>query len=235
MRYLYFTVVFPFVPTTLRVSVLPPFPPCRADYGLLLAVTCVVKRLGYPPFPFGLAFGIPPLFFGSPRAMWTPPIWSLSMVDILWIGSTRSAMELRDLKKHLSNGGTAYGRSTLNGDTMVVTFVDGSPQQPRTAEAGVILSVDVIKSTGPMNLLEEETDRFGQVYITRDGVNRLPIHTIREYHLAAKPLTQLHNDVDQLPLRGVLSVSALRMYSALANLTKSGVFFLSQGNFFRVL
>ena len=118
---------------------------------------------------------------------------------------------------------------------MVVTFVARNPQRPRTMEAGVILSAKTLKSEGQSNQLEEEVDKDGQVFITRKGIKHLAIPTIREYHLVAKPLTQLHIDMGKLPNRGVLDSSASWMYSAVTNINRSGFFFLAQGNLLRLI
>ena len=167
--------------------------------------------------------------------MWSPPIWSLSMVDLLWSVPPNSTKELRALKRHLSDGGVVYGRSTLPDTSYVVTFTTSTPQQPRTMESGVLLSANIVNSSEPLNIPEDRVDKAGQLFATREGLHHSSTPSIQDFNLVTKPLTQLHSDVEQLSSSSMLVSSAAWMFSAVSNVTKSCIFFLIQGNLLRLV
>ena len=73
--------------------------------------------------------------------MWAPPLWSMSMVDILWVLPPHSTKQLRALKAHLLNGGVVYGKSIKGGVITVASFQSGrATSQPRASEAGTMLN-----------------------------------------------------------------------------------------------
>ena len=124
------------------------------------------------------------------------------------------------------------------GATLAASFQTGNvTSQPRSSEAGNFLTA--ISAGAPdlstLNSLEPDVRTFGQVYITRDGGDHLAIPTITEYHLVVKPPAKFGSEI------GTIGASSLRVDSSrwlvpfFLNATKTGTFYMAQGNPLRLL
>lgn len=92
-------------------------------------------------------------------------------------------------------------------------------------------------------------DAVGQIYVARDGLLRPPIQTNQEYRLAANPISQLQTDASKFPIvadvlrtnnarsssSNIVARSTYWWGSLLANVSKAGMFFLTQCNLIRAL
>ena len=133
--------------------------------------------------------------------MWGPPLWSVSMVDLLWALPPHTTNQLRALKAHLLGGGVVYGKYVKDGVIAVASFQGGAvTSQPRASESGTLLNVTLAGTPDPstLNDLERAILRFGQVYVTRDGFYHPVVPTIIEYHLVIKPLSRLDHDIENI-------------------------------------
>ena len=166
-----------------------------------------------------------------------PPLWSSSMVDLIW-SPPRSIKQLWAPKAHLLGEWMVYGKSVKDGVICVASFVDGkTTSQSRASEAVALLNV--VSAGAPvssgLNFLERGILDTQQVYVARNGFNHPTVPTISDYHLVMKPLAKLAQGVSSVTNSSLWAYASGRPGPLSINIAKTVLFYLAEGNLLRML
>ena len=163
------------------------------------------------------------------RRMWTPPLWSMSLLDVKWIGPKHLTDDLRSMKRHLEKEGVLYCKRS-RGTSFDVASLKGLDEimQFRTTGDGVVIQTVVLTRPGEQNDLEREIlAHDGRVFLTRLA-DHATLPTVQYYHLVAKPISVAASDLDE-PASTLPAIYTKWRWDYVAPKAQSAFYYLIQG------